>query len=226
MYLYSQLAIGPSYAAAITTTFPIFTLLIEFFILRREIEWIMPVAATITGFGVIIVMLYSENQFKKKKTNISNMKGIVFAIGTSLIWAIGTILTDYSLKQSEEILNLGTNITFVAYSIRYSFAAIIMSTWFGFKHLKLYKSEKPKLKKSYKTWLLAILSAVLATTLGSYFNGEAARTMGASFLGIMTTSLPLMIIPLNYFINKEKISFAGLIGILIIFAGVLLLFIF
>jgi drug/metabolite transporter (DMT)-like permease len=73
---------------------------------------------------------------------------------------------------------------------------------------------------------LAIISAVLATTLGSYFNGETARIAGASFLGIMTTSLPLMIIPLNYFINKEKISFAGLIGILIIFAGVLLLFIF
>ncbi len=227
VYLNAQAMIGPAYAMTITTTFPIFSALLEYFFLQRTIGWAVPASIVISTVGLMIVIKPKRNIGGGGRLKLSS-KGVLLGLLAALFWAIGVVLTDYGARLSEEILQLGPNITFILFSLRFSFAAVILLVWSGL--VKLRKNKKGAApsakKKSRKVWAISLLAAIIASTFGSYFYGEAARTVGATFLGIMNTTIPVIMVPLNCIINREKITFRGIVGILITLLGVLLLFTF
>lgn len=228
IYLYGQQKIGPANASAIGTVYPIVALGLEYFFLNRNIGAEVVWAALIAGAGVI----YLANVEKEKTTpsgekllKSDSVKGIISVILAATAWAVGTVLTDISLRRSEELLHQGTNITNIIFALRYLFAAAAMIGWSLLQNRRKKGTPKP-LKLNRSIWIIAFIAALLAGYIGSYFNGEAARTVGAAFAGIVQTSLPVIILPLNYLINHEKSSFKEIIGNMVIISGVSLLFIF
>lgn len=137
---------------------------------------------------------------------------------TAISWAIGIALTDYSINQVDQVLNLGILSTMIAMMVRFLFASLLLSV------IALIQSTKIPIPKKRNTWSILIISALLSYSIGSLFFGEAVHTAGATVMSIISTALPLFTIPFSYLINKESISKIDFVGIIITFSGVLIIF--
>ena len=236
-YLQSQKFLGPAKALAITTTTPFFTILFEIFFLNRFISIQMGVSGILIGLGVVIItkkdknnlnieethsFQSSTNEVQKdlKGTRISNsFKGVCLALISAIAWAIGIALSDYSINQVDQNLNLGILSTMIAMMVRFLYASITLSV------IVAIQGTRNSIPRTRKTWLILIISAILSYSLGSIFFGEAVHTAGATFMSLISTAMPLFTIPFSYMINKEKISKKGFLGVLITLIGVFILFI-
>jgi drug/metabolite transporter (DMT)-like permease len=235
-------------AGSITSFLPFITILIEVFILHRSIPIWVYLAALLSVSGVIIIIL-SERSSEKQKEPASeeNMiskssqkklfRGFTFAGIATICWAFGNIFIDIGLREAELILQLDSKLTITTFTIRYNFALIVLVLFSSSKYLyqkKLKKNksqdviveEKEPIHKSKMVWVLAIFAGIFAISLGTYFYGEATRTVGPTVVSILTTAFPIFIYPINFIINKEKISLGSAFGCLVTISGVILLFIF
>jgi drug/metabolite transporter (DMT)-like permease len=236
-YLQSQKFLGPAKALAITTTTPFFTILFEIFFLNRLISIQMVVSGILIGLGVIIITKKDTNSLNIEQVHsfqspsnevvedlnskhLSNsFKGVCLALISAIAWAIGIALSDYSINQVDQTVNLGILSTMIAMMVRFLFASIALSL---ITIMHGIKSSRPRTRNS---WLILIVSAILSYSLGSIFFGEAVHTTGATFMSLISTAMPLFTIPFSYIINREKISKKGFLGVIITLIGVFMLFI-
>jgi len=234
-YLHSQKILGPAKALAITTTTPFFTILFATIFLKRLLTIQMIFSAILIGIGVIIMTKEeisnksgkNDDSFQTRKydnqTNLNrihfskSIKGMLLALFTAIFWALGIALTDYSINQVDQVLNLGFLSTIIAMMVRFLFASVSLSI------LALIESTRTPLPKKRKTWSILIISAILSYSIGSIFFGEAVHTAGATVMSLISTALPLFTIPFSYVINKETISKTSFIGIIITLFGVIII---
>ncbi|MFX0035159.1 MAG: DMT family transporter [Candidatus Hermodarchaeota archaeon] len=232
-YLYSQKILGPTKALAITTTTPFFTILFALFFLNLQFSLQMLFSAILIAIGVIIISekdiktnnkinkisfqnSNDKNQIELKHKIFSNtLKGSFLALFTAISWAIGIALSDYSISQVNQVLELGILSTMIAMMVRFVFAFIFLST------VAFIQERRNPLPKSRTTWKILIISAILSYSIGSLFFGEAVHTAGATFMSLISTAMPLFTIPFSYLINKEKLSKKGFLGVIITLVGVL-----
>ncbi|MCK5347557.1 MAG: DMT family transporter, partial [Candidatus Heimdallarchaeota archaeon] len=225
----AQKQIGTSLASGIATISPFFTYILALIFLDQEFSYWFILSTFLVIIGVYLITK-SQNESNGKQpfeklpaermqgsSRFSQKKytGIILSIISAVSWSIGMILTDYGMNRADEILHLGTLTIFVTNTIRYIGAAVIL----GILALRR-DSIRSSDEKHTKRYLL--LSVVVSVGFGSYFFGESARIAGAALLSLMSTALPLFIIPFAYFINKERIKLKGFIGILITIAGVII----
>jgi drug/metabolite transporter (DMT)-like permease len=240
-YLHSQKILGPAKALAIANTTPFFTFIFAAAFLSRPITIQMILSGILIGIGVVIItksvdineiIADSENlttqhnpvgnQFNevKSKRAIRATRGFLWALFASISWAIGFALSDYSFNQVNKVLGLGILSTMLAMVVRFLFASVLLSSIAYIEGR--YKSFEP-LARSRSTWGVLILSAILSYSLGSIFFGEAVHLIGASFMSLISTALPLFTIPFSYIINKEKLTKTGFLGVIITIVGVFLI---
>jgi drug/metabolite transporter (DMT)-like permease len=193
------------------------------------------------GSGITIIgnsKIKSENDFLKKireevntkvndNNNISSsniFKGILYGLFASLGWAIGLVMIDYALNQIVSILNLQRNSSIIGNVIRFPFALSILAIMvFREKIISKKDNKKINQKRSKETWLILTLASIIGTSLGAYLYTEAARIAGANILSLLATSSPLFALPLTYWINKEKITRFGFLGVILTISGVILI---
>jgi DME family drug/metabolite transporter len=237
-YLQSQKVLGPAKALAITNTTPFFTILFATLFLNRIFTFQMIISGILIGIGVVIIakqkvtISNQETQFNIK--SLSNdeknkhckfkliaipirIKGLIWASIAAISWAIGLALSDYSISQVNQIL--GTNIlsTILALMVRFLFAAVILNT------IAFIEERHTPTPRNRNTWKILIISAILSYVLGSIFFGEAVHIVGASFMSLISTALPLFTIPFSYIINKEKLTKRGFLGVILTIIGVVII---
>ena len=78
-------------------------------------------------------------------------------------------------------------------------------------------------KKSIKTWLILLGASIIGTSIGAFLYTEAARTAGANVMALLASASPLFSLPLTYWINKEKISKEGFVGVVLTVIGVVVI---
>lgn len=235
IYLQSQKILGPAKALAISTTTPFFTILFATLFLNRPISIQMIFSAILIGMGVIIITKgeidkrndidinpYQSQMLNKQdkltKIRFSNtLKGILLALFTAISWAVGIALTDYSINQVDQIMNLGILSTMIAMTVRFLFASMSLGT------IALIEGKRKPIPKNRNTWIILLISAILSYSIGSIFFGEAVHIAGATFMSLISTALPLFTIPFSYVINKEKLSKIGFLGVGITLLGVILI---
>jgi len=236
-YLQSQKFLGPAKALAITTTTPFFTILFEIFFLNRLVSMQMIFSGILIGLGVIIITKKDRNiqnitrshSFQSQNIKVQNnlketripksVKGTILALIAAISWAIGIALSDYSINQVDQTVNLGVLSTMIAMMVRFLFASVVLSL------ISIMHETKTSIPRNRNVWLILIVSAILSYSLGSIFFGEAVHTAGATFMSLISTAMPLFTIPFSYVINKEKISKEGFLGVIITLIGVFILFI-
>jgi len=236
-YLQSQKFLGPAKALAITTTTPFFTILFEIFFLNRLVSMQMIFSGILIGLGVIIITKKDRNiqnitrshSFQSQNIKVQNnlketripksVKGTILALIAAISWAIGIALSDYSINQVDQTVNLGVLSTMIAMMVRFLFASVVLSL------ISIIHETKTSIPRNRNVWLILIVSAILSYSLGSIFFGEAVHTAGATFMSLISTAMPLFTIPFSYVINKEKISKEGFLGVIITLIGVFILFI-
>ncbi|MHA2008029.1 MAG: DMT family transporter [Promethearchaeota archaeon] len=242
VYLHSQKILGPAKALAIANTSPFFTFLFAALFLSRPITIQMILSGIMIGIGVAVITLRKDNNNKKANRSENNTSqyvpgeisliekesvrarkssiGLLWALIASISWAIGFALSDFSLNQVDQTLGLGILGTMLAMTVRFIFASTLLSS---IAFIESRNQSIQTLPKNRRVWGILILSAILSYSLGAIFFGEAVQVVGASFMSLISTAMPLFTVPFSYIINKEKLSKRGLLGVVITVFGVLVI---
>ena len=79
-------------------------------------------------------------------------------------------------------------------------------------------------RKSSQTWIILVFASIIGTSLGAYLYTEAARTEPI-VMSLLASASPLFSLPLTYWLNKEKITKYGLLGVIFTIVGVVIILI-
>ena len=237
-YFTAQKELGTTIALAISMTFPLFTFILSLIFLDRAFNLNLILALTLIGIGITIIGKSKINSGSLNHEKISpserdtrirfdetSRKGILKAIGfcviASLGWAIGAVIVELATTQITKIIHTRELSSLIANVIRFPFATLILGSMLlqenkvkkGIDHLQ-------SNKKSSRTWVLLITASILGTSLGAYLYTEAIHLATADVMALVASASPLFALPLTYFVNKEKISKYGFIGVILTIGGV------
>ncbi len=233
LYFFAQMKIGPIYAGTMATIMPIISFLLEVFVLKRALSiWVL-IASILSGIGVSIIIMAEKEKYPndnssksmKHPSKATLISGLFLVFISAIAWAFGNFFIDVSLTQATDQLQIAQSVTATAFALRYNSAFIL---YFGFIGIRNVQKKHPFIvpKKPTKVWSIAIIAAICFTSLGTYFYGEATQAVGATYVSILNTTLPIFQFPINFLINREKMSPKGAIGCVITISGVILLLFF
>ncbi|PWI47483.1 hypothetical protein CEE45_11755 [Candidatus Heimdallarchaeota archaeon B3_Heim] len=225
-YFIGQESLGTTIALAISGTMPFFTFLISLLI-GEDISVTFYLSGIIIGAGIFLI---SKSQISREESSFNrNGSKYIFMVITLLIasfsWAIAIVLTDIGFNALGNLLPQGEQTSFLGNAIRLPFAAVILCVM-GWKSRSKNKQNSDSLYKNPfdgKVITILLAASIIGTALGILLYSEAARLAGAPFTSLILTASPLFSIPISWAINKEKISFLELIGLLLILTGVILI---
>lgn len=231
-YFKAQKELGTTLALAISMTFPLFTVILSLVFLNRAFEYKIILSLVLIGSGIIIIgksKINAENKnsldskiHTQKLISQPSFKSIVYALIASLGWAIGLVIIDYVTNQIDLILITNGTSSIISNVIRFPFAVLILllMVWrenrFGDRNKNIYSFRKPS-----KTWFILLIASIIGTSLGAYLYTEAAHTAGAIVMSLLASASPLFSLPLTYWLNKERISKYGFLGVLATILGVI-----
>jgi len=242
-YFKAQKELGTTIAMAVSMTFPLFTFILSLIFLNRPFDLNVIISFILVSIGIIIIgksKLTSENNtlsrernqktlFKQKWREFfskNTIKAIGFGLIASLGWAIGLVIIDYATNEIDRILQINELSSIIGNVIRFPFALFILGSLVLRESYLRDKIEVPSnQKRSSKTWGILILASIIGTSIGVYVYTEAARTAGATLMALITSASPLFSLPLTYWLNKEKITKFGFLGVIFTIVGVVVILI-
>ena len=100
LYVYSLKAIGINRAFPISNTYPLFTVLLSALLLGEPITWLMIVGMVLVLLGVYLVARprNSVDDAPGILPRAVLIKGIVFALGTAIIWGSTAVMLVLGLE--------------------------------------------------------------------------------------------------------------------------------
>ena len=235
-YFKAQKELGTTLALAISMTFPLFTVILSLIFLKRAFEYKMILSIVLIGSGIIVIgksKINAENKnslgseiHSQKLISHASFKPIVYALIASLGWAIGLVIIDYVTNEIDQILVTNGISSIISNVIRFPFALLILllMVWrenrFGDDNQSIYSFRKPS-----QTWYILLIASIIGTSLGAYLYTEAAHTAGAIVMSLLASASPLFSLPLTYWLNKERITKYGFLGVLFTILGVIVVII-
>jgi DME family drug/metabolite transporter len=235
-YFKAQKELGTTTALAVSMTFPLFTVILSIIFLNRAFEYKMILSIVLIGAGIIVIgksKITAENKnlldsdiHPQKAISYTSFKLIVYALIASLGWAIGLVIIDYVTNQIDQILITEGISSIISNVIRFPFALLILlimvlrENRVSDSNKKIYSFRKP-----YQTWLVLLIDSIIGTSLGAYLYTEAAHTAGAVVMSLLASASPLFSLPLTYWLNKERITKYGFLGVVSTILGVIVVII-
>jgi len=235
-YFKAQRELGTTIALAISMTFPLFTVILSLIFLNRAFKYKMILSIVLIGLGIIVIgksKINAENKNSQdskiqpqKLISYTSFKSIIYGLIASLGWAIGLVIIDYVTNQIDQILITTGISSIISNVIRFPFALLILllMVWrenrFGDSNQNIYSFRKPS-----QAWLVLFIASIIGTSLGAYLYTEAAHTAGAIVMSLLASASPLFSLPLTYWLNKERITKYGFLGIISTFLGVIVVLI-
>lgn len=243
-YFKAQKELGVTVAIAVSMTFPLFTFILSLLFLNQVFDVKIIFSMLLIGGGIILIgksKIESSNNDITNKASESITPGITlhkiskeylfralsFGLIASLGWAIALVMIDFATNEIDQILQAKQNISsIIGNVIRFPFASLMLTSMVWRESYITKKRENlSKQKKSSKTYILLLVGSIIGTSIGAYVYTEAARIAGATTLALIASASPLFALPLSYFINKEKISKLGFLGVIVTILGVILIII-
>jgi drug/metabolite transporter (DMT)-like permease len=237
-YFKAQKELGTTIALAISMTFPLFTFFLSLIFLDEVFDYRIIISIVLIGTGIIIIgkskIVATNNDTNsanstvqlQKSSSYPSFKSIGFALIASLGWATGLVIIDYATNQIDQILITGGLSSIISNVIRFPFALLILilMVW---RENKVSDSSQylHSFKKPSQTWVILIIASIIGTSLGAYLYTEAARIAGAIVMSLLASASPLFSLPLTYWINKEKITKYGFLGVISTILGVVVILI-
>ncbi|MEO6304831.1 MAG: DMT family transporter, partial [Bacteroidia bacterium] len=210
--------LGPKLGSLYTTFAPGSALLAGFLILHQEMNFIGIIGILITVTGVIWLTL------SKKDTNASeeagfkrNPLGILFGIIGALCQGFGLVLSKLGMDSYPEKLP-----TLHAVWIRLLFAfgaAFFISLVTG----RMKQNSQPVFKNQNNGLPYMFLGTLFGPVLGVSFSLLAIQHLPVATAQTIFALLPIVVLPINYFYYKEKITIQAIFACAIAVLGVFVL---
>ncbi len=228
-YFIAQKRLGTTISLAVSMTFPFFTFLISIIVLKISISVQFTISAVLIAIGILIMHKYQitdkNDRLSSQNLLTQDYKLKIFSVGIGLVaalaWALGIVFTEMGVNEVSRIVGSELNSSLIVNASRFPFAALCLL-------LLSYAEDSQvcdKLKRSGKNKLVWLfLASLLGTSVGALLYVEATRLAGAAFVSILWVASPIFALPITWFLNGEKISNKGFLGVIITIFGVLLLF--
>jgi len=212
MFLFeAYVRIGARISLLLMSFSPVITGILSFLIFGETLQplAILGILLTLAGIAVVIMTRGENNLLKLRHEPYGVFCGVMGAVGQS----VGTILS----KQG-----MGNYDAFAATQVRI-IAAIIGYTLFFFigKH---WKKLKILVKDMYSS-LMTAAGAVFGTVLGVGFSLISIQNTQAAVAAAIMSIMPVLVIPVNWVILKERIKPIEVIGAMVTVIGVALLYV-
>ena len=232
-YFIAQKDLGTTMALAVSMIFPLITFILSIIFLNEPFDLRIVFSLILVGLGIYIIgkskvsiNLPPKTIIKPKNNHLelskSRIKAISFGILAALGWAVGLVIIDYATNEIDRILSVEELSSVIGNVIRFPFALIILLSMVLRENYRL-KVANTTMKRSGNTWVLLIIGAIIGTSIGAYVYTEAARVAGATIMALIASASPLFSLPLTYFINKEKITKFGFVGVILTILGVIII---
>ncbi len=242
-YFTAQKELGTTIALAISMTFPLFTFILSLIFLNRPFKLNLVFSLILIGIGITTIgksKINSENSKRESNSILQHSikiriqeifrKDIVKAIGfcftASLGWAIGAVIIEFATIQIDQIIHIEELSSIIGNVIRFPFALLILGSMvLRENYLKKRNENSPNQKNSLRSWILLLVASIIGTSLGAYLYTESVHIAGANIVALIASASPLFALPLTYFVNKERISRYGFIGVILTIIGVVIILI-
>jgi drug/metabolite transporter (DMT)-like permease len=225
-YFQAQKEIGTTNALAVSMVFPVITYILSIIFLNDPFDIRVVISLLLVSVGIYIIGKSKNNDEtsivpqKDLSTNL-RLKAIMYAVVAAFGWAIGLIIIDYATNEINNILFTEGLSSVIGNVIRFPFALLILLSMVFYERYT--KRSSNITKRTGKTWAILIIGALIGTSLGAYFYTEAARVAGATVMALVASASPLFSLPLTYFINGEKLTRFGFVGVILTILGVILI---
>ena len=205
--------IGAREALVVMTTSPVFSLLFSWFFLKESLS-LIKIAGILVILGGVIWVIIEENS-ETDHGRGHNFRGIIYALLGSLAQAIGLIFAKKGMLDG--VHPVTTNL------IRISAGLLGL---FVYSVLKGKIIEDFKAFRNGKLFLFLLFAVIVGPVLGIILSLYA---LNWAPVGIVTTLMqvsPVMLLPVDIFIFKKKVSPGAASGTFLAVAGAVLLFVF
>ncbi len=240
-YFTAQKELGTTIALAISMTFPLFTFILSLIFLKQPFTFNLFLSLILIGIGITIIgksKINSDNSKLEKGTTLKSpikisfqevfnkdfVKALGFCFTAAIGWAIGAVLIEYATIRIDQIILIKELSSTIGNVIRFPFALLILGSMvLRENHLKNKNDNSFNQKISLHSWIFLLIASIIGTSLGAYLYTESVHIAGANIVSLIASAAPLFALPLTYFINKEKITKYGFLGIILTIIGVVII---
>jgi drug/metabolite transporter (DMT)-like permease len=206
LYFRAMAMAGVSWAMPVASINPLWAVLLAAVFVGEPLTWKLLAGTVLVIVGLILVSR-SGNEHGAAGRRQQRI-GLLLALVTSLAWGIGQVV----LKPATAGLD-----SVVANSVRQPMAALTM---LGLSLVRGKWGEVTKLDR--RSWLIIVVGSLVGTGFGSLLFVLSLQMIGAGRNAVLTSTAPLMAIPLAALWLGERPNRWTLLGVLLATAGIVL----
>jgi drug/metabolite transporter (DMT)-like permease len=207
-YLMSQERIGVSYAFPISMSFPIFTYLMTVVFLNETLMPLRFVGVVVAVSGVILIAREQDSSEEEKVAGEGfNVVGILLALSTSILYAIGAVLLQVGVVDVDPI-----NANFVR----------VLAGSVAFLPAYLIASARGMPRPTGRSTKIVAVAGLFGMGIGSLLYVATVKFAGAAVTSVFGSLAPLFAVPISVIWLKEKLTTTAIIGIAVTLVGVVL----
>lgn len=204
LFFYSMKREAAHRMIPVGNAYPFWAIALAFLFLGEPPKIILPLSAIMIFSGTLLLSL-KEKEAKRWKW------GVPIASLVAFLWGANAILNKYSLSQGMNIYTLLV--------VRVLSAVILFTIALGIT------SQRRKIKIHYDSVKLSIASGLIAFPIGSLLYLSALQTEGASVLAPITGATVFFGFILSILALGEKPTKKSVLGMILIFTGILIMII-
>jgi len=220
-YFRSLDMVGVSWAMPVASINPLWAVLLAALFIDEPLSWGLLAGTLLVIAGLVLVSRSTNNDgvVAGRRQRI----GLLLALLTSVAWAVGQVI----LKPAAAGLDSA-----VVNGVRQPMAALMMlglgltrDQWpSGHQHAaQVTRGTRQDLRKlDWRSWLTIVVASLVGTGVGSLLFVQAIQMIGAGRTAVLTSTAPLMAIPLAVLWLHERPNRRTLIGALLATAGIIL----
>lgn len=213
--------IGPRLTMLLHASAPIFATITAWLLLDEQLSGmtILGICVTISGISWVVAerKTRSANNVADYHPDSGSMfKGILLGLGGGAGQGIGLVLAKYGMFVSGPTVE-----PMEASYIRMLFA--VSAIWI-FSAMRGQLSSVFSAIKHRSAMAFCVGGAICGPFLGVWCSLIAVSMISAGVAATLNATTPVMILPLVFFVNKEKISFRTILGTIVTVLGVAILF--
>jgi drug/metabolite transporter (DMT)-like permease len=204
--------LGPREGMVMMSLAPILTVIFAWIFLDENLSILQLLGIAVTVGGVVWVIL-EEGQKRKEDKNLKLVQGVVAGLTGALMQAISMVLAKSGMVG--EIHPISGNVVRVAFGLLGLIAFSLVRRQFVNDFRKM---------KDRKALALIGTSAMIGPVLGMIC---ALFALSAAEAGIVTTFMqvtPVILIPVDIFVFKKKLTYGAVVGTIMAVAGAAILF--
>lgn len=211
--------LGPKLGSLYTTFAPGAALIVGYFVLGESMNGWGVLGIVVTLAGVIWLTLSSKDKKAALEVGFERSKtGVIYGIAGAFCQGTGLVLSKVALNSEAD----GHLVTMHAVWIRLLFAfvaAFILSLLSG----RLIKNSKAIVKNQQNGLPFLFVGTLFGPVAGVTLSLLAIQRMPVAAAQTLFALMPIIVLPLNYFYYKEKITMQAILACIVAFLGVVLL---